>query len=153
MLKILEKVEDAFCAVSLLVTAIVLFINVVLRYVFSASTSWAEELIRYLMIWITFIGGSVCVRRGAHIRMDFLLTILPKRAGILLTRLVYLIAAGFCAALFCYSVRLVLFTVELEQTSPAMGVPMWIPYMAMPIGSALMVIRFIQAVLRKEAVK
>ena len=59
MMKILDRVEDVFCAASLLLTALVLFANVVLRYVFSASTSWAEELIRYLMIWITFIGGSI----------------------------------------------------------------------------------------------
>lgn len=151
MLKILDRIEDAFCAVSLLLTAIVLFVNVVLRYVFSASTSWAEELIRYLMIWITFIGGSVCVRKGAHIRMDFLLTMLPKGVADALTRLVFLIAAGFCAALLWYSYQLVAFTIELEQTSPAMGVPMWIPYLAMPLGSALMTLRFLLAAFRKEA--
>lgn len=150
MLRFLGKVEEAFCAASLLATALVLFVNVVLRYVFSASTSWAEELIRYLMIWITFIGGSVCVRRGAHIRMDFLLSVLPEKMAGALTRLVYLIAAGFCVALFRYSYQLVRFTVELEQTSPAMGIPMWIPYLAMPLGSALMALRFVQAAFGKE---
>ena len=140
MLKFLGKIEDVFCAVSLLLTTIILFVNVVLRYVFSASTSWAEELIRYLMIWITFIGGSVCVRHSAHIRMDFLLT-----------RAVYLIAAGFCGALIVYSWQLVEFTIEMEQTSPAMGVPMWIPYLAMPLGSALMVLHFVIAAFAKEA--
>ena len=145
----LAKIEDAFCAVSLLVTAVVLFVNVVLRYVFSSSTSWAEELIRYLMIWITFIGGSVCVRKGAHIRMDFLLTLVPKSVGNAITRFVLFIAACFCAALFVYGCRLVSFTIELEQTSPAMGIPMWIPYLAIPIGSALMVLRFLQSAFRR----
>ena len=70
-------------------------------------------------------------------------------AGVL-TRLVYLIAAGFCAALFRYSYQLVRFTVELEQTSPAMGIPMWIPYLAMPLGSALMTLRFVRAACGKE---
>lgn len=151
MLNFLAKIEDAFCAVALLVTSIVLFVNVVLRYVFSASTSWAEELIRYLMIWITFIGGSVCVRKGAHIRMDFLLSMVPKRIGDIITRIVLLISAGFCAALFVYGCQLVSFTIELEQTSPAMEIPMWIPYLAIPIGSALMVLRFLQAALGKGA--
>ena len=150
MLKFLGKIEDVFCAVSLLLTTIILFVNVVLRYVFSASTSWAEELIRYLMIWITFIGGAVCVRHAAHIRMDFLLTMLPRSVSRMVTRLVYLIAAGFCAALIVYSWRLVEFTIEMEQTSPAMEVPMWIPYMAMPLGSALMVLHFVIAAFAKE---
>lgn len=150
LMKFLEKLEDTFCALALLVTALVLFANVVLRYVFSASTSWAEELIRYLMIWITFIGGSVCVRKGAHIRMDFLLTMLPARVASALTRLVFLISAVFCGLLFWYSLRLVMFTVELEQMSPALEIPMWIPYVAMPLGSALMCFRFLQAVFAKE---
>ena len=150
MIRFLGRIEEIFCAAALLTTALVLFVNVVLRYVFSASTSWAEELIRYLMIWITFIGGSVCVRRGAHIRMDFLLGVLPEKMAGALTRLVYLIAAGFCVALFRYSYQLVRFTVELEQTSPAMGIPMWIPYLAMPLGSALMALRFVQAAFGKE---
>ncbi len=150
MMKFVGKIEDIFCAVSLLLTTLVLFVNVVLRYAFSSSTSWAEELIRYLMIWVTFIGGAVCVRRGAHIRMDFVMTMLPEGAARLLTRFVYLIAAGFCAALLVYSVRLVRFTVELEQTSPAMGVPMWVPYLAMPLGSALMTTHFLVAVFAKE---
>ena len=151
MLKILNKIEDVFCAVSLLLTTLILFVNVVLRYVFSASTSWAEEMIRYLMIWITFIGGSVCVRHSAHIRMDFLLTLLPRSVANLRTRVVYLIAAGFCGALIVYSWQLVEFTIEMEQTSPAMGVPMWIPYLAMPLGSALMVLHFVIATFAKEA--
>ena len=150
MLKILGKIEDVFCAASLLLTTIILFVNVVLRYVFSASTSWAEELIRYLMIWITFIGGAVCVRHAAHIRMDFLMTMLPKSVSRLVTRLVYLIAAGFCTALIVYSWQLVEFTVEMEQTSPAMEVPMWIPYLAMPLGSGLMVFHFVVAAFAKE---
>jgi len=151
MLRFLNKIEDIFCAASLLLTTIILFVNVVLRYAFSASTSWAEELIRYLMIWITFIGGGVCVRHSAHIRMDFLLSFLPKWAAGLLTRAVYLIAAGFCTALIVYSWQLVEFTIEMEQTSPAMGVPMWIPYLAMPLGSALMVLHFVIAAFAKEA--
>ena len=50
-----------------------------------------------------------------------------------------------------YSWQLVEFTIEMEQTSPAMGVPMWIPYLAMPLGSALMVLHFVIAAFAKEA--
>ena len=57
--RFIERAEEFFCASAILLTTVVLFVNVVLRYGFSASTSWAEELIRYLMIWITFIGGCV----------------------------------------------------------------------------------------------
>ena len=149
--KMIERAEEAFCVVAFLVVSGVLFVNVVLRYAFSASTSWAEELIRYLMIWITFIGGCVCVRRGAHIRMDFLMTLMPRRAGLWLTRVVYVLAAIFCAALCWYGTRLMLFTIARGQTTPAMELPMWVPYAAMPLGSGLMTWHFLQELFRKEA--
>lgn len=146
MLKIIERTEERFCALALLFTALLLFVNVVLRYVFKSSTSWAEELIRYLMIWITFVGGSVCVRKGAHIRMDFLMTLLPSWSHKWLDSAVYALAAAFCAALTLYGVKLVLFTIKLKQTSPALCIPMWIPYLAVPIGSALMTFGFARGV-------
>ena len=149
--KLIERAEEVFCAAAILLTTVVLFVNVVLRYVFSDSTSWAEELIRYLMIWITFIGGGICVRRGAHIRMDFIMTVIPRRYGLMLTRTAYLLAAAFCAALVWYGIRLMAFTVSHVQTSPALGVPMWVPYAAMPIGSALMALHLIQASLGVSA--
>ncbi|MCR5346486.1 MAG: TRAP transporter small permease [Fretibacterium sp.] len=149
--KAIETAEEAFCVAAFLVVSGVLFVNVVLRYAFSASTSWAEELIRYLMIWITFIGGCVCVRRGAHIRMDFIMTMMPRQVGLWLTRLVYVLAAAFCAALCWYGTRLMIFTVARGQTTPAMGLPMWLPYAAMPLGSALMALHFLQELFRKEA--
>ncbi|MBQ9566026.1 MAG: TRAP transporter small permease [Synergistaceae bacterium] len=150
MVKFLERAEEIFCAAALLLTTLILFINVALRYGFSASTSWAEELIRYLMIWITFIGGGVCVRRGAHIRMDFLLSALPARWRTRLTRLVYGLSAAFCAALAWYGVRLVGFTLAHEQISPALELPMWIPYSAMPVGLTLMALHFLQKAVSAE---
>ena len=143
--RFIERAEEFFCASAILLTTVVLFANVVLRYGFSASTSWAEELIRYLMIWITFIGGGICVRRGAHIRMDFIMTVIPPKYGVLLSRAAYLLAAVFCAFLAWHGIRLMSFTISHGQTSPALEVPMWVPYLGMPLGSALMTFHFLQA--------
>lgn len=151
--RFIERAEELFCASAILLTTVVLFANVVLRYGFSASTSWAEELIRYLMIWITFIGGGICVRRGAHIRMDFILTVIPPRYGVMLSRAAYLLAAAFCAFLAWHGIRLMSFTIAHGQTSPALEVPMWVPYLAMPLGSALMMIHFIQAAFALKSAK
>ncbi len=144
MWRIIGHLEDLFCAVAILTTAVVLFANVALRYVFSASTSWAEELIKYLMIWITFIGGSICVRQGAHIRMDFLLGWLSQRGRSLADRVVFLLSAVFCGVLAFYGGQIVLFTMKSGQVSPALKVPMWIIYTAIPVGSVLMAARFVQ---------
>lgn len=146
----IDRVENFFCATAVLATALVLFVNVALRYVFSASTSWAEEFIKYLMIWITFIGGSICVREGAHIRMDFLLCKLPKSARSMADRVVYVLSALFCGAMAFYGGQIVAFTVKTGQVSPALKIPMWIVYLAIPIGCALMMTRFFQRAFSNE---
>lgn len=140
----LDKLENFFCATAILVTALVLFVNVALRYLFSASTSWAEEFIKYLMIWITFIGGSICVRQGAHIRMDFLLGKLSNSARLIADRVVYLLSALFCGAMALYGYQIVSFTASNGQVSPALKIPMWTVYLAIPLGCGLMAIRFVQ---------
>ncbi len=144
------RVEDFFCATAVLATALVLFVNVALRYLFSASTSWAEEFIKYLMIWITFIGGSICVRQGAHIRMDFLLGKLSQSARSMADRVVYSLSAFFCGSMAFYGGQIVSFTFKTGQVSPALKMPMWIVYLAIPIGCSLMMVRFFQKALSKD---
>lgn len=147
-MKILDRIEEAFCGTALLVTTIVLFVNVVLRYVFSASTSWAEELIKYLMIWIAFIGGSICVREGAHVSIDFFYEYLSEKGMKIVLTIVNSIAVVFCFLMTIYGMKTIQFTIDTGQVSPALQVPMWIPYLAIPLGFILMTIRYVQEIVK-----
>lgn len=148
VLKLLDRVEEFFCGMALLTTTIILFLNVVLRYVFKSSTSWAEELIKYLMIWIAFIGGSICVRKGKHVCIDFFYEFLSVKNKKVLSVVVHLIAAVFCGVMFFYGVKIIDFVMKSGQVSPALQIPMWIPYLAIPLGFILMFLRFIQDLIR-----
>ena len=77
--KILKKIEYWLLGGSLLLMALILFTNVVLRKVFNSSFSWAEEAARYLTVWITFLGASVCVYKGGNISIDSILSYLSER--------------------------------------------------------------------------
>ncbi len=147
-MKWLDRMEEVFCGTALLMTAIILFVNVMLRYFFKASTSWAEELIKYMMVWIAFIGASICVRREAHVRIDILFSYLPPKVGKVLNMGVYLISLCFCMAMVWYGYKMTVFSMEFQQLSPALQIPMWIPYLSIPIGFALMTLRFSQQVFR-----
>ena len=72
--------ETAFIGAAIAAASLVLFVNVVLRYVLLAPISWAEEISIYLVIWIVFVGGSVLIRTGGHITVDLLPRALPPRA-------------------------------------------------------------------------
>ena len=70
--RILSGAEVTFVGAALAFASTLLFANVVLRYVFLAPISWAEELSLYLIVWIVFVGGSVAVRTRGHIAIDLL---------------------------------------------------------------------------------
>lgn len=136
-MKYLNKVEEFLIAITLLIVTVVLFVNIVLRYGFSNNTSWAEEFIRYGMIWIAFIGSSVCFRKGMHVGVDFLIELLKGKVKKGLRLFVNLASIAFMAFLIKYSIDLVLFTQGTGQITPSLQIPLFYIYLAIPIGSGL----------------
>ena len=140
----LGRAEGAFIGAALAFTSALLFANVVLRYVFHAPINWAEELTLYLMVWIVFIGGSMAVRTRGHIAIDLLPLVLSPANRRRLAIGVGLSTVVFFAVFFWYSGEHVLRVRSAGQTTPVMGAPMWLTYLAMPIGSFLMGLRTVQ---------
>ena len=141
---LLAWMEAAFIGLALAFTSGLLFVNVVLRYVFLRPLPWAEELTLYLMVWIVFVGGSVVVRTRGHIAVDVLPLLLSPRANRLLAVAVTGVGVLFLAALFYYSGQHTLRVRSSGQLMPAMLAPMWLAYLAMPVGSFLMGVRMTQ---------
>ena len=63
------------------VMAVLVFANVVSRYSFNHSIIWVEELTRYMMVWVGFIGSGLVLRFGAHVAVDVFQDLLPARAA------------------------------------------------------------------------
>ncbi len=140
--------EWGFIGAALAFTSALLFLNVVLRYVFLAPLNWAEELTLYLMVWIVFVGGAVAVRTRGHIAIDLLPLVLSPANRRRLAIGVALASLAFFAVFFWYSGQHVLRVRSIGQTTPVMGAPMWLTYLAMPVGSFLMGLRTVQFVVR-----
>lgn len=140
----IRKTEGAVIAIGIIVITILTFINVSLRYVANNSWTWAEELTRYIMVWMTFIGASLCVRDNVHVTMDLALNKAPKG---LKKPLLYLIYGG-SAIISLYLAYLgynIMMKVKLTgQVSSAMEfLPMWLVYLCVPISGVLMAKNFI----------
>lgn len=108
------------------------------RFVLHAPLAWPEELSRYLFVWLSFLGASVAFRRGLHLGMDALVNRLPQVYRKALRVFGLMVVLGVLGVVFVTGVQLALFV--MPQRSPAMGISMSGPYMAVPVGSALMVI-------------
>ena len=143
--KILTDFEEVLNGSFLIAATLLLFVNIVLRYFFHSATTWAEEAIRYAMIWITFFGGSICARNKMHVGIDIFAQMAPPVLKKIMLVTAQLSAALFTALLTIYSFELTMLLVETSQKSPALMMPMWIVYVSMPLGGALMTIRFIVA--------
>lgn len=164
--KALLGIETYFMVVLLLLATAVLFANVVLRSLsyglsvaegwfqpggmvnsiqflrtYIHSLPWAEELIRYCMIWISFFAAAACFRGGLHYGVDLLLRVKNKVFNRCLKVFIELCCAAFSAFLLIYGTQMVLFNMSSgSQVSPAMGIPTWFVYLIMPISGGLTMI-------------
>ena len=143
--KIVSTLEEGINGSLLVASTVLLFVNIILRYFFKASTTWAEEAIRYAIIWVTFFGASICAKNKMHLGIDIFIQMAPPRFAKIIMGVTQLISAFFTGMLTYYSWQLTQLIMQTAQKSPAMLMPMWIVYIAMPLGSAMMTIRFLVA--------
>lgn len=144
-MKWLDKIEEMSITIAIFIATIVIFVNVILRN-FGESTSWAEELVRYLFIFITFIGSSVCVRKGAHLGVDVLPDLLPARLNTFIQIVVNVAAILFLCIFTWLSFQVVQFSYSVGQLTPALRLPIVVVYAVILIGMFLMLIRYIQSI-------
>lgn len=140
----LSVAEDVFISALLISASLILFVNIVARYFFNTGFVWAEEFVRYEIVWLVFVGGSVAARKGIHIGVDAILHALPITAQRIVNIAVMVICIAFCIALVVYGSELASQTRMFGQRTSAMQVPFWIVQLAIPVGATLMGIRFAQ---------
>jgi len=87
--------EDWIAVVFFWVLGFVVFYQFFTRYALDNSAAWTEEIARYLLIVVTFVGGAMAVRRNTHIHLEFLYRFLPAKAGRVLSTLVDVVRVGF----------------------------------------------------------
>lgn len=120
--------------------SVIIFGQVICRYVFNHSLYWSEEVGRYLLIWITFLGASVGVKRFAHIGIDFLYN---RTSGIFrkILDFIIIILGIFFAAIICYFGYKFAYFARFQK-SAALLMPMTIPYASICVGGFLMLLHF-----------
>ena len=128
--------------------AAMVFANVALRFLTDHSILWVEEVSRFLMIWLTFLGAGIVLRYGAHVAIDTLAQKLPGAAPALRGAVVAVLL-GFFAAMVWLGTRYA--TLTWDQTTPVLGIPFGAVYLAMPIGFALMIVHL--ALMAREYVR
>ncbi len=132
--RVITRIEETIVAIGVLTATFLIFYNVILRQFSTQSLTWAEELTRYIMIWVTFFGGNLCVQNNVHVKMDLLHIKLPKKAAKTLVSLTYLVCIAGCLFLAYTGYHLTVQIATLGQVSPSMPwLKMWVINISVPI--------------------
>lgn len=105
------------------------------RFVFGYSIAWSDELARFLLVWVSFLGVSVAVRRGAHPGIDALVRACPRPVARTAARVALLLSLLFAGLVLVTGAELVHRT--WGQRSPSLGLRMGLPYLAVPLSGLL----------------
>lgn len=147
MRKKLAYIEEGFLVATLVAMVALIFSQVVGRYVFSSAPSWTEELARYIHIFQVWIGASYAVKLRAHIRIESFLDLFKGTARKVLETISVVIWFALAAFLAYFGTMLVWASIQNGQVTPAMQIPMWVAFLAVPLGGAGMAYRLIEQVI------
>lgn len=148
-MKILKWLDGNFekvaCVFLMSVLALVLGIQVFMRYVVHQSLGWSEELARYTFVWLVYIAISYGSLKMRHIKIDAGLFLFPKFMRPYVVVVSEALFAIFSVIIAVLAFRLVGRQMMIGSASPALGIPMWIVYLAPFVGFSLTAIRQAQA--------
>jgi C4-dicarboxylate transporter DctQ subunit len=149
--------EQFIITLGLAAATLLMFANVVLRYGFESGLPWALEATEYLFAWVVLIGTAHGVRAGNHLGIDILVRKLSPRNARRVALAGALVCLAFVISMFALSIEYIVklygwgdLTEDLYLPAGLLGmeadheIPQWIPYLALPVGLGLMIIRFLQ---------
>ncbi len=142
--RLLDHLEETLIVAFMGVATLLTFVAVVLRYTTGAGIGWAQELTIYLFIWMAKFGAAYGVRTGIHIGVDVLVRKLGARRRRVMVLVGLSLGAFFTAVVALLGAKFVYFIYHTGQRAPDLDWPMWVVYLAVPLGSALMCYRFLQ---------
>lgn len=155
-MKFLDKLEEWLIATLMGAATVLIFISVVHRYLsglpipglqdylIQLNTSWAQEACIYMFVWMAKFGAAYGVRTGIHVGVDVIINRMspPWRSKFVVFGL--LAGALFTGIIGTLGANFVHHMAQTDQVSADLEMPMWIVYLAVPLGSYLMCFRFLQ---------
>ena len=129
----LESMQTFICIFFLVMMTLVVIVQVFARYLFNFSFVWAEELVRYLMIWMVMLGSALVQSRNEHIRIDFFPLLAGARGKRIMDTFFRLATLVFLAIIVYKGFGVSYFNRMFESSGLRISM-MW-PSLAVPIGA------------------
>lgn len=142
--RVLSAIEQFIITVGLASATLLLFANVVARYLFDTGFTWVLETVQYLFAWVVLVGAAYGVKEGAHLGIDILIIKFSVKNQRRFALLGLGLSLTFVTWVFLLSLQYIRKIHEWGDLTLDLQIPQWIPYLAIPVGLGLMIIHFIQ---------
>ena len=139
-----NKLEEVFLVILMALAVIIVSAQIVTRFILKTPLPWSEEVARYIFIWLVWVRAAFATKERKHIRIDVVVSRLPQIGQKACTIISTIIWIGFTIFMVYISAVLTSSVMTGGQTGTGSGMPMWIPYSAIPVGMALMLFRILQ---------
>ena len=151
--KYLSKLSDVVNTVAkyfvffvMIFLVVIVFAEVIARSILNTSLRYTEEIVIYSMAWMVFIGAGIAAKENALISIVGLLQSLTPKALrlitiigniLIITLLAWIVKSGISYAL-----------TNIAQLSPTLQIPMMYPYLSIPVGCAILLLHYINTLLK-----
>lgn len=142
---LLARLEEFILVALFAFMAVMNFLNVVCRYCFSSSFSFTEEVTITAFVWVSMVGIAVGYKRLAHLGMSFLVDHMPKKVQPFMALLSMVCSVVLILLLYKYGSEMVSNQIRLGSKTPALGMPMYIQGLSIPVGAVFCLIRAVES--------
>ncbi|GAK55271.1 DctQ9 protein [Candidatus Vecturithrix granuli] len=125
----------------LAVMTILTLLAVFNRYVLNAPISWAEEVVRYLMIWMAMMGLGIAFRENRLVAIVMFQDLLPARPKKFVNQLIWALILFFSVMAIILGIQLV--HLARNDETAALGISMIYPYLSVPVGFAFLILQMV----------
>jgi len=142
-LRFINRAEEAIICILLVLTTLLVFVDVVMRFGFNTGFMWSQELTLHMSAWMVLFGASYGLKVGSHIGMDAFVKLFPSTGRRILTAIAAILALIYCGLIFygswIYLKKMHLIGIELED----IPVPAWLAHSLLLFGFLFLIIRLL----------
>lgn len=141
LIKNLNRLTAGVTMIFVIAMVCLIFLQIITRLIFGTSFVWTDELSRYLMICIIYLGSALAFQYGSHISIDMLFNRISKSSQKIMQTVVAILCIIFLIVIIFKGFELVSLT--MVQRSPNLMIPMGYVYMVFPISAFLQILNIV----------
>ena len=137
----ISRLEKILIVALLTMMILLAFSQIVLRNFFDTGIVWGDALVRYLVVWVGFVGAAIAAKEGKHITIDVLSRWISGAGNSAIQAISHLSSAAICGLLTWAGIKFIWFEAQMGGMA-FFKLPVWVPELIIPVTLGLMTLRY-----------